>query len=390
MSPRAGIVTNQGMLPTTDDLATLGMLDGWIRILVVDIDKFDQDLQALQWPATLNLCVLLEGQTIGVGNDFAGWVPTIQAFAQRFQGRVGAVECANELDIWHLQPPGWNPERPDEGDFRPDPRLTPSFAAGLVRDASPHLRAAGMKVIAPAVASARWFDYLAEMTAQLNDSADWQAFHPYGKKINNHPPNDGWQELKDALDQASSIAGRPLALTELGVKLGEVGGAGPQAEYVKRLFDLSATLPTTQLAFFTYFAWKDAVGIPGEGSFGLVEADGSWRAACREFQRLCGGRKPTPPGQTNGGGTTDQTRPRQPGGAFQLGFAEWASKEPQLLGMPMENETSPFPGISLQRTDRGLLIWTNVDGDVYLFEDVVSGGRFVWRVGWEASQKLSG
>jgi hypothetical protein len=376
------------MLPTTEDLATLGMLDGWLRILVVDIDMFDRDLQALQWPATLKVCVLLEGQTIGVGNDFAGWLPTIQMFAQRFKGRVHAVECANELDIWHLQPPGWNPERPNEGQFRPDPRLTPAFAAALVRDASPHLRAADMKVIAPSVASGRWFDYLAEMTAQLGDSADWQAFHPYGKKINNHPPSDTWGELKEALDQASSIAGRPLALTELGVKLGDVGGAGHQAEYVKRLFDLSATLSQTQLAFFTYFAWKDAVGIPGEGSFGLVEADGSWRAACREFQRACGGRKPIPRGRTEG--DTGIVRPRQPGGVFQLGFAEWAAREPRLLGIPLENETSPFPGISLQRTDRGLLIWTNVDGDVYLFEDVISGGRYVWRVGWEASQKLSG
>ena len=97
MAARAGIVTTQNLLPTTEDLANLGMLDGWIRILVVDVDRFDSDLEALQWPSTLNVCALLEGQTIGVGNDFAGWVPTIQGFAQRFKGRVQAVECANEL-----------------------------------------------------------------------------------------------------------------------------------------------------------------------------------------------------------------------------------------------------------------------------------------------------
>jgi hypothetical protein len=388
MTSRAGIVTNQGMLPTTEDLATLGMLDGWLRILVQDIDMFDRDLQTLHWPDSINLCVLLEGQTIGVGNDFAGWLPTIRMFAERFKGRVRAVECANELDIWHWQPPGWDAARPDEGEFRPDPSLTPAFAASLVREASPHLRAAGMKVIAPSVASGRWFEYLADMTAQIGDAADWQAFHPYGKKIDNHPPSDTWGELKEALDQARGLAGRPLALTELGVKLGDVGGSDQQAEYVKRLFALSATLPASQLAFFAYFAWKDEVGIPGEGSFGLVEADGSWRAACREFQRACGGRKPVPPRRTDG--DAGRVRPRRPGGVFQLGFAAWAAKEPRLLGIPLENETSPFPGISLQRTDRGLLIWTNVDGDVYLFEDVVSGGRFVWRVGWEASQRLSG
>ncbi len=385
MSARVGIVTNQGILPTTEDLAALGMLDGWIRILVQDIDMFDRDLQALQWPSSINICALLEGQTIGIGNDFAGWVPTVQMFAERFQGRVQAVECANELDIWHWQPPGWDPVR-EEGPFPPDPRLTPSFAAGLIRDAAPHLHAAGMKVIATSVASGRWFDYLRDMVAEIGDAADWQAFHPYGKKINNHPPSETWGELKEALDQASSLAGRPLVLTELGVKLGDVGGPNEQAEYVRRLFDLSATLPTTQLAFFTYFAWKDDVGIPGEGSFGLVEADGSWREACREFQRCCGGRQPVPlPRPDPGNG---EVRPHQPDAVFQLGFAEWASREPQLLGNPIENEVGPFPGLSLQRTDRGLLLWTNVDGDAYLFEDFVAGGRFVWRVGWEASQRV--
>jgi len=388
MSARAGIVTNQSFLPTTEDLATLGMLDGWIRILVTDIDMFDRDLQALQWPHTLNLCVLLEGQTIGVGTDFAGWLPTIRMFAARFKGRVHAVECANELDIWHWQPPGWNPDRPNEGEFRPDPRLTPAFAARLVRDASPILRGAGMKVIAPSVASSRWPEYLADMVADLGDAADWQAFHPYGKKIDNHPANGGWGELKEALDQASGLARRPLALTELGVKLGEVGGLAAQAEYIKRLFALSATVPMTQLAFFTYFAWKDVIGIQGEGSFGLVEHDGTWRAACIEFQRACGGRKPVPPRRTDT--DTGTGRQRQPGGEFKLGFAEWASREPQLLGTPLENETSPYPGLALQRTDRGLLIWTNLDGDAYLFEDLQSGGRFMWRVDWEVSQKLTG
>ena len=39
-----------------------------------------------------------------------------------------------------------------------------------------------MKVIAPAVASGRWFDYLAEMTPLMGDAADWQAFHPMARR----------------------------------------------------------------------------------------------------------------------------------------------------------------------------------------------------------------
>jgi hypothetical protein len=379
MSARAGIVTNQGLLPTIEDLANLGSLDGWIRILVVDMDMFDRDLQAMQWPDTVNICALLEGQTKGVGNDFVGWVPTIQEFAQRFKGRVQAVECANELDIWHWQPP----ENHD-----PDPKLTPAFAADLVRQASPILRGAGMKVIAPAVASGRWFDYLGEMSPLIGDAADWQAFHPYGKKIDNHPPNDGWQELREALDQAFALAGRPLALTELGVKVGEAGGFAGQAEYVKRLFGLAVNLPPSMLAFFCYFAWKDEVGIEGEGSFGLVEDDGSWRGACHEFQRCCGGRMPIPRRRPDRGTTGGGAQPEpQTGPVFKLGFKDWASREPQLIGTPGENESSPFPKLSVQRTTRGLLLWMDSGGDAYLFEDFVSSGRFIWRKEWNASQR---
>jgi hypothetical protein len=75
---------------------------------------------------------------------------------------------------------------------------------------------------------------------------------------------------------------------------------------------------------------------------------------------------------------------------FDFGFRDWASREPQLLGNPLDNESGPIPGLSVQRTDRGLLLWTISDSDAYLFEDLVSGGRFMWRTGWDSSQRLTG
>jgi hypothetical protein len=377
MNINPGVVATQDILPSAEDLAALGLLNGWVRILVVDVERFDRALAAAGWPDTVRACVLLEGQTQGIGGDFAGWVTVVKEFARRFKGRVQAVECANELDIWHWQPPGWNPERPNEGPSRPNPLLTPQFAAKLVRDAAPHLRAANMKVIAPAVASGRWFDYLRDMTAELGNAADYQAFHPYGKKIDNHPPHAEWGELAETIAQAREIAGRPLALTELGVKVGEAGGPEGQAEYVRRLFGLMAQQPPGAVGLFCYFAWKDGIEIPGEGAFGLVEASGRWREACRTFQRACGGphelpREPVAPGVFR----------------FQMGFKAWADREPELLGTPLEEELSPFPGLALQRTDRGLLLWTNVDGGVHLFHDFRTNARRVWREGWPASQPV--
>ncbi len=366
MHLRAGLVINQTTLPTAEDLANLGLLNGWIRCLVKDIDQFDRELGASPWPSSVKLCVLLEGQTIGIGGDFSGWQATIADFAQRFSGRVHAVECANELDIWHWQPP--------EG-HEPNPLLTPEFAAQLVLDAAPHLRDANMRVIAPSVASGRWQEYLEAMTGAMGDAADFQAFHPYGQKIDGHPAHEDWGELAEAVARARGLAGRPLVLTELGVKVGEAGGQSGQAEYVRRLFGLMARLPQDVVEFFCYFAWKDRIGIPGEGAFGLVEENGHWRDACREFQRRCGGPQ-TLPG-------TEPTEPR-----FQFGFERWARLEPDLLGDPLEDELSPISGVAVQHTSRGLLFFANVDGGIYLFEELASNARHMWRDAWITSQPI--
>jgi hypothetical protein len=263
-----GIVVNDETMPTTDDLANLGLADGWVRCLVRDLDAFDRSLQELAWPSTVKLCALLEGQTAGVGGNFEGWDDTIARFASMFQGRVTAVECANELDIWHLQPP--------IGD--PNPILTPEFAGDLVRRASQPLRDANMLVVAPAVASGDWVNYLDQMAQRIGDAADLQAFHPYGKKIDGFPDQSDWQELSEAIGIAREMARRPLALTEIGVKLGEVGGHAGQKEYMDRLFGLLAQ-PGVDVDFFCYFAWKDKIGIAKEGDFGIAEDDGSLREA---------------------------------------------------------------------------------------------------------------
>ena len=269
-----GIVVNDETMPTTGDLDALGLTNGWVRCLVRNIDAFDQRLQELAWPESVKLCALLEGQTSGVGGNFEGWDDTIRHFAERFRGRVVAVECANELDIWHFQPPP---------PHQTNPILTPEFAGELVRRASGPLRDAGMTVIAPAVASEHWVDYLRTMSQTIGDAADLQGFHPYGKKIDNFPPHDHWQELRGAIDLARNLAGRPLALTEIGVKLDEVGGHEGQRGYMERLCALMGQ-PGVDVVFFCYFAWKDRIGIAREGDFGICEDDGTLRDAARALQ----------------------------------------------------------------------------------------------------------
>jgi hypothetical protein len=269
-----GIVVNDETLPTTGDLEALGLTNGWVRCLVRDVGAFDQRLQELAWPSSVKLCALLEGQTSGVGGNFEGWETAIHDFATRFRGRVAAVECANELDIWQLQPPA---------PHQPNPILTPEFAGDLVRTASGPLRDAGMTVIAPAVASEDWVNYLGRMSQRIGDAADLQGFHPYGKKIDGFPAHDHWQELREAIGLAKELAGRPLALTEIGVKLDEVGGREGQRTYMERLLGLMGQ-DDVGVDFFCYFAWKDKIGIAREGDFGVCDEDGTPRGAALALQ----------------------------------------------------------------------------------------------------------
>jgi hypothetical protein len=73
---------------------------------------------------------------------------------------------------------------------------------------------------------------------------------------------------------------------------------------------------------------------------------------------------------------------------FQLGFAQWARLESELLGQPLENEKSPAPGVTVQRTNRGMLVWAGVDGGVYLFHAPQDNACRIWREGWARSQSV--
>jgi hypothetical protein len=165
-----------------------------------------------------------------------------------------------------------------------------------------------------------------------------------------------------------------LALTEIGVTVEDAGSQAEQAQYVRSLFDLM-TGQVGKVAFFCYFAWKDNIGHQQDGRFGLIEPNGEWRPAGEAFQDCCGGPQ-------------DRTETVR----FDHGFGEWAAREGDLLGTPVENESAPFSGLAMQRTSRGLLIWANlpgVAGGAFVFEDFSENRRLLWRLGTAHSEEVA-
>lgn len=348
-----GLVCNaRGCWPTADDIGALGLRGGVIRSIVYSFDEFDAALRAT--PQNYRVCALLNSETEGVGGDYSGWRETVKRFALRFAGRVAAVECGNELDIW---------------------KVPVATAARIVNEASPLLRAAGMKVITGPVASGDWQGYLSTLAAMTAGNADLAGFHPYGQRANGHPAGWGFEELEGAIRRAHDLSGLPVAVTEYGIKVRDAGSEQSQAVYVTKSGDVFRALPPDVLAFACLFCLGDEMGSPGEqglDGFGLRHLDGSRRPAWDVFASANGGPVAVPP--------VVPAPPVEQHARFQMGFAEWAAKDPALLGEPLENERGGVPGFSVQRTSKGRLMacnlidrgwtltfWADADGSRWLY-----------------------
>src|SRR5688572_16174757 len=96
---RFGLVVNarDGKWPSAGELHDLGV--GWVRSIVYEFAELDAVLAT--HPADVRVIALLNEETAGVGAipELAGWEDTVARFAERFGGRVHAVECLNEWDL---------------------------------------------------------------------------------------------------------------------------------------------------------------------------------------------------------------------------------------------------------------------------------------------------
>lgn len=266
---RWGLVANaRNAWPDADEFGALS--PRWMRTIVYDFESFDAALALV--PEGTGIIAMINSETEGVGDDYSGWSDTIWRFAQRFAGRVHAVECINEWDLLEI------------------PAET---AAECARQAAPILAEAGITCLLGSVAGPNWAAELALAIALLSEeertALGGVCFHPYGQRAAGFPADWGFGEIDAAVRTARDISGLPVWLTEFGIKIDDAGGDNGQARYLRRAFITLSRLDRSILGVACFFCWHDAVGAPheqGGQAFGLRRLDHSQRPAWSTFADL--------------------------------------------------------------------------------------------------------
>lgn len=262
---------------------------GWLRSLVTDIGTFEAMYN--QVPQGTNVVVVLTGQTEGLANDFwsDGWrdrfSAVVRQFCERFYKKVRIIEFMNEWDFWNN-----------------DDKIQKAVEIAVLGTSI--CKEYGILGLLGSVASGDWVNQLAQ-ASHLLDTIEAQvgykvvhgfAFHPYMSYVertgsfvlpgHDQQPNSGWIRLSDKVKEAIQVCGgRACAVTEIGIKIGDVGGESNQATYVHGVFqDELALLSPSECMCMCYFAWCDQNGAPserGDSAFGLIGEQGNLREAYR-------------------------------------------------------------------------------------------------------------
>jgi putative glycosyl hydrolase len=280
--------------PTAERVSEVGVT--WVRTIVYDdgMDDLERGLQSL--PAGVAVVAVLNQEIISSSSPHQDWAHLISTFAQRFRGRVAAVECLNEWDPDAQHPAGTGG------------KWWPAMAVGMALVASPILHRAGIQCLLGSVSGADWPQQLRLAASYLSSAGrallDGVCLHPYGKSANGFPPSFSFGEINDAVQTAHDISGLPVWVTEFGVKLGDAAGPKQAGEsdtdyntralaaqntYLQQAYQLLGNMPPQVLRNACYFAYSDAVGSPAEqgiNAFGLRDSTDAARPAWGGLQQV--------------------------------------------------------------------------------------------------------
>lgn len=210
-----------------------------------DLDKLKNVL-----PGSTRLIVLVNNEHQTVQSDWSGLEAAIQELAP-YKNLIAAVEVGNELDLLGVGP--------EDG-------------AALARRAAPLLKKMGLPTILSSVAGSDWVNWLKRAATLARGAIDGVALHPYGAAADGYPtPSYATGDLAQKITTAAEVSGCPVWVTEMGVKLGEIGGEERAAEWIRRAFGVVESLPHCVAGCL--FAYHDANGAPterGHHAFGLI------------------------------------------------------------------------------------------------------------------------
>jgi hypothetical protein len=265
LNGRFGLTIHQqsGAWPSQDEQVALGV--NYLRVLVENIELFDQQLTHEVAPG-VKVIALINPQTPGVNlaedtehdaDNVDGWAEVLQAFADRFEGRVDAVECLNE----------W-----DDGE-----KNTPEQAARCAVEAGLILSEHGIKCLLGSVSGRFWPSQLRQAMEFVDAMGGREllagaCFHPYGRPANSVPPSWEAPEIDPAVRTAHGIAGLPIWITEYGLPLDPEDDGAEQADFLRESIALLSDLDESVLGVACYFSWSDRSG-GNDGVYGLVRPD---------------------------------------------------------------------------------------------------------------------
>lgn len=261
---------------------------GWVRALMYDFDTYEGFVGSV--PNTTNIAMVLTGQTANFGNDFwsDGWrtnyVNVVTEICERWYKKVRLIEFANEWDFWD------NEDKAEK-------------AVELAVLGTNVCKRYGILGVLGSVASGDWVAQLDRACRHL-DAVEQQmgyravhgvAFHPYvsyvqrdgdnGFVVPADGPSSGWGRLRDKVRTALDVAKRPVALTELGIKVSDAGGLSAQELWAHGCFEDELRVFTPdELLMATIFCWSDANGSPGESGdqgFGMIGEQGQLKPLFR-------------------------------------------------------------------------------------------------------------
>lgn len=197
--------------------------------------------------------------------------------AQFYRGKIHALEVWNEPDVQQISPENY---------------------AALLNASYPKIKAVNpdLPVISAGICCGEAFEYLRRVVAVAPNSFDFAGWHMYAERADGYPfAGWGFGEIRNSINQARAIAGKPLWITEVGALLdynwGSIPPATGVAEYMKRAFAVMNDVGRNQVAHAFWFTWR----IAGE-SWGMVDDAGTKRPAWFTFQELARNAPPPPMG----------------------------------------------------------------------------------------------
>lgn len=200
-----------------------------------------------------------------------------QRVAQFYRNKISALQVWNEPDVQQILPENY---------------------ASLLSASYPKIKAVNseLPVISAGICCGEGFEYLRRVVAAAPNAFDFAGWHMYAERADGYPfANWGFGEIRNSINQARAIAGKPLWITEVGAQLdynwGSLSPPQAVAEYMKRAFAIMNDVGRNQVAHAFWFTWK----IAGE-SWGMVDDASNKRPAWFTFRELAQNAPPPPTG----------------------------------------------------------------------------------------------